>query len=549
MGNRCRNGGGIVNYLLPKMKRELSDLFVGRRPTIAALATRYDVSYVTMWRAVDALCREGLLETSRGRGLKLAGEERINADCFGQKLNSSAQRLASKIQEQIETGILRDSSPLPKNAALCELYHVSAGTATEALRFLAGKGFCRREGRQWLVGAKRPSIGGAIRGMRHSVLVVAPYAISRYHYLLHSEWTGSFLGEFFSVLEENGVRIVLVRPVPYLVPSAHYNEEGVVETAEGVDSLRNIVRQLGISLRGALCLLTLRDTAQLQEWLQLLVSDIKPVIWYNYRNDNILPEILEKGAKKPLFTAIRYERGAVESAVQTLYGMGHTKIAVPNLRGSDAQWVERRIALARSVANDIDSTIEIFESPRNMQFDQAGGRGLDSLACQAKAMMPPVFHNLAECIATSRLLPEKERINALICLPPIVSIIGKHPISAFLLPNDAQASLFNRCVRTLGLWAPKDFSALSFDNAADWKHLPISTVDFGMRRAGYCAAQIILKQTPVACDENRILRNACFIAHRDSLEPWKGTWLKKETILRRAKSLHPTSTIDSRHSA
>lgn len=106
-------------------------------PSEAALCAEYGVVRNTVRRALAALEAEGLIETLPGRGriVRPPGQPPTVGGSLPQY-----RRIATELRAAIEHGDLRSGDALPSEAALMDRYHVSRGTARQALADLEGAG-------------------------------------------------------------------------------------------------------------------------------------------------------------------------------------------------------------------------------------------------------------------------------------------------------------------------------------------------------------------------------------------------------------------------
>jgi len=68
-----------------------------------------------------------------------------------------------------------------------------------------------------------------------------------------------------------------------------------------------------------------------------------------------------------------------------------------------------------------------------------------------------------------------------------------------------------------GVRIPDDISLVSFDNAIDHYHQPISTVDFGFARMGYQAAHVFIGDIPIRSGPHGDMPGVCALIDKGSV--------------------------------
>ena len=104
-------------------------------------------------------------------------------------------------------------------------------------------------------------------------------------------------------------------------------------------------------------------------------------------------------------------------------------------------------------------------------------------------------------------------------LPWVGRLLVDPRITAIVAPHDHNARSVYECLRALRVVLPDRFSILSFDNYRSFKSVPVTSVDFGFGRLGYCAFHAILGLVPIMRDSGGRIRPRPLVAHRASLGP------------------------------
>ncbi|MBZ4319390.1 GntR family transcriptional regulator [Streptomyces huiliensis] len=106
-------------------------------PSESALAEEFSVARGTARRAVEALEKDGLVTTVRGRGRFIAGE--------GVPAIAKHKRVADILRQRLADGKLRPGDSLPSESELCAEFDVSRSTARQAFAELERAGLARAE--------------------------------------------------------------------------------------------------------------------------------------------------------------------------------------------------------------------------------------------------------------------------------------------------------------------------------------------------------------------------------------------------------------------
>jgi DNA-binding LacI/PurR family transcriptional regulator len=101
--------------------------------------------------------------------------------------------------------------------------------------------------------------------------------------------------------------------------------------------------------------------------------------------------------------------------------------------------------------------------------------------------------------------------------PSIVNLLSTKGLSALVALNDGMAIEIHLWLKFAGIRVPRDLSIVSFDNAIDYYHLPISTVDFGFARLGYQAAHVFIGDIPVRSGADGDMPGACTVIDKGSI--------------------------------
>jgi len=140
--------------------------FGEKLPSIKALAKIADVSYVTMWKAIEDLKMQGILASKKGQNIvcdsatSLRGAKRTNARNRTENSDQEIKlfeppwrKMFSRLKQDILTGRFQPGLPLPSCKELQGIYDVSYPTLKKALSMLESQGIIKGYQRGYIVPA------------------------------------------------------------------------------------------------------------------------------------------------------------------------------------------------------------------------------------------------------------------------------------------------------------------------------------------------------------------------------------------------------------
>lgn len=143
-----------------------SGLFKQKMPPIKSLAVAADVSFVTMWKAIDLLRSQGVLSATKQGTFPLiaAKQAEENATTGSQSALAPAQqvfgtyeplwqKMLLRLKKDILTGRFPPGHPLPSHKELQGLYNVSYPTLKKVVETLSLQGIIRTHQRGYVVPA------------------------------------------------------------------------------------------------------------------------------------------------------------------------------------------------------------------------------------------------------------------------------------------------------------------------------------------------------------------------------------------------------------
>jgi DNA-binding transcriptional regulator YhcF (GntR family) len=447
-------------------------------PAIHALAVHYGVSYCTMWKAVRALKKEGLLAVSQGTRVKLKGATAVAP---------TSDLCAEVLRTGILNGAYRPGDPMPKYDYVQHVQHLSRSTVKAAFARLAQDNLIHKEGKSWIAGPA--PLSRAVHGPRSeaaTVLMVVRNAAD-WNSLFNNFFLAPAITMFRGELSRADVRIL-----PFLIeePSAAF-----ASMSGNLESLRSMVRGLGERYRGAF----LQEQFAPVEELRTLVLELSafgshPVCYFDFSGARDDMQRAPLGLPPCFYRLYLDEKTAVAHAIDALINRGHRRIGYAMLGGPGAEWMTHRLdrltATARMAGAEIlpaDLTEPFWIPPWTAEINKhsAFARQLDAF------MRRP-----AGVAGTAQ---------SLLSITPSLRELLRAGATALVAPNDWLAQQVYLWCRSAGIAVPNDLSMITFDNTPDSEAMPITNIDFGLGHLGFMAAHIILDDIPLkAPNDGRI---------------------------------------------
>ena len=127
--------------------------------TSQLIQDKYSCSRSTSLKVLRILKDCGILEMGSGKPVRLKSTNAINSNQKNKgsnNLDSAAEKLAGKIQTEIENGKFSKNTPFPKADYFCLHYKVSSHTVAKAMKILESQKLIYKSGKKWNVGIKSP---------------------------------------------------------------------------------------------------------------------------------------------------------------------------------------------------------------------------------------------------------------------------------------------------------------------------------------------------------------------------------------------------------
>ncbi len=153
-----RQPSAALRHAAQSLAQRVAATPVGERlPPVSVLAADCGVSYVTMWKALDQLRREGLLQARPRRGIVVVGQPRsFSPDRSAPAARAEAspavraagqkwQVVAARFRRDLLSGFHAPAAALPSAKELMARYGVCRATLAKVLRALTDEGVLRQQ--------------------------------------------------------------------------------------------------------------------------------------------------------------------------------------------------------------------------------------------------------------------------------------------------------------------------------------------------------------------------------------------------------------------
>jgi len=466
-------------------------------PSVRALAREFKAGKTTVWKAL------------RSCGHRAIPKRRDNAGSSGPP-NDAVRTLYQKIKDNLQDGIYRSGELLPKSGTLTLTHHLSHTTVCRALRRLSDDHLVHKRGKRWVAGPAPavPSYPAAVpsNGLEPMVLILCtdPY---------QNVFSNTFLQPFCQSLDlelrEKGVQA----RVGHRIKEAERSPIPL----QGMDEIRKHVRAWGDFYRGAVILDQHMDAETMREWAGFLsCSGSRPVVFFDAANDRRSYNRSELSLGKFYYRLHMDERAAVSLALRHVNGFGHRLIGVPHWSFRFGVWVERRVALIEKLAKSLIPKPAVFSGVLTEPFwDPYGSPNARSTAKFYRAI---IDHTNSQVSTASRRLlrPASSHDDVRRHTPSLAALLDRN-VTAIIALNDFCAQQLCIWCSAAGIDIPGDLSVISFDNEPNTRMFPISTIDFGFSRLGYCAARTLCGAAVADADRDGNIPGICAIVNRGSV--------------------------------
>ncbi len=304
-------------------------------PPIRELAIRYNVSHVTIIRALSVLKSKGLVQTRMGRKTQILWREAPSQSKMAKV--DRVETLYQEIAEKIKSGFYRIGYPLPKRSRFATDLHFSNKTMAQVMQKLISNRLIHRLGRGYVTGPE-PLRTESVQVIEAPILIICTRSASQWDGYRINLRNGPFALSFISEAKRSSVRLVNV------VMDVQSAERFGVKLPAGMEGIEQVIHGAGGRYIGTLIAASsLSSPGGLVEWSRRLLSYHQPVVWFDLADETELRHPRNFG----LIRCRHNNVGMAEIAIRYLHSRGHRHALY--LFGKNIDWqVQRGEALLRA---------------------------------------------------------------------------------------------------------------------------------------------------------------------------------------------------------
>jgi DNA-binding transcriptional regulator YhcF (GntR family) len=485
--------------------------------SINDIARGSGVSYRTAWKAVRVLVDKGIMAASAGKAVAVAPAFRGDAAAAP----TVSGRVHAAIRRRILDGAFQVGKRLPKAEFFARSENVSTLTVSRVLQRLASENLLHKSRNRWYAGpaaAPEALISQSKTTHEAPVILVMHDRSESFFFALSDSFAYSFLVPFSSEIMTHGIQLKAVQIA---------GEAGEVQSLPtGIDEVKSIVRELGPRYCGTLAMTIYPELTNLGAWIAELAALGKPVAYFDYAEKGGFLSRKSLSGGRNFYRLHMDERAAVALALDELSRRGHRTVGIHGCEFYD--WAQRRVEYIEECAGKMDARPSIVRA-------DVAERIWDPM--QRASRFLPITHFVEAGMSKDRAEPVSadDLARRLIrdC-PSLVSLLRDRLPTALIVMNDEVARDYYFWCRAVGMKVPDDLSMISFDNIFESMFFPVSTIDFGFARLGYCAAHIFINDIPVRADREGNIPGICTLIDRGSIAGPRGSEATKrlERILK-----------------
>ncbi len=489
-----------------------------RLPRVIDLATRYEVSYPTMCKAIKLLVKKGLLISLPGRPLIIApkarGEDPQQAPALPE---TSTDKLYATLKEGITAGEYEVGKPLPKITYFVLSHGVSSHTVRLAFSRLAAEGLAHNHRKQWFAGPAPsptpPTHPRLTRSPSSSFVLTIAETPDHWDTLFTRSFTVRFAEPFTQEIARHNILLTpgMLRPSAALGRQQYGKSLGV---PIGVEEIVEAAQRLGNQYRGTVVMRAHQQSLGQARDLIRKLATLKKSILYLDTNGDPRHWIRRKDVslRKSYYQLAMDEEAAVRKVLTELLAWGHRNIAVHGANLST--WGSRRVRVLRQVAREFDPPLNVFSSDAHEpHWTSATSTELHALVDHAARDAGVAGFEDGLSIRQMTSFRDKLLSNA----SSLVHLLTQNRCTGLVALNDRFAREYYYWFKALGIEIPRHISLISFDNELSGLYQPITSVDFGFARLAYLAAHILIGDIPVRSDRYGVIRGECTLSSRGSV--------------------------------
>ena len=472
-------------------------------PTLLGLSREQGVSYVTAWKAFRELVRRGVVQPLDGRKYVIHPRIRPQSSALAR---SALERMVQALKSRIDNGIYKVGKTLPKADYIVVTEHCARTTVLQAYRRLSEDKLIRKLRNRWVVGpAPSPQSHRFRPGDRGVVgaLMARPDEWNRE--MIGNAFVHRFTGPLLEELSEHSFQVIPI--ARFLGTLTRF-----LAVPTGLKECADALGRLGEHYRGAFIWCTHPQEEKVSEWITLLGSLRRPVIFMDHTDRGGYLTRAHVGIGKQYCRMYIDEAAGIRMVLGALRDAGHTSIGLHNVTSLD--WTVRRneriLACARKEFPELRVTLSERAEDAWTIRDWSGMH--DMLMSSSRELGIELFDERGE-YSGNRMLRQVVLKNS----ASLVNLLSVHGATALLAASDRFAREYRSWCTYLGAAIPEHVSVVSFDNEQASACSPISTVDFGCARLGYLAAHMMIGDINVHADRDGGIPGTCTVVDRGSI--------------------------------
>jgi len=465
-------------------------------PPINELAAKYEVSYPTMWKAVQVLVKKELIATLPGRAIRVAD----GVDAAASSKPTPAERIFNTIRGRIIGGAYQAGRHFPKVGYFAASEGVSSLTVLRAFLRLAHENLAHKSNNRWIVGpAPRVLAKKAFTANEAPVILVASESPQTFTTGYTDPFSQRFTAPFVDECMLHGISLR-----PALLAGTREETPGI---PVGVDEARAAIRRLGSRYQGTLVLSAFPRESGVDRWVEAINRFSKPVVFFDQTDKGGFLSRKGLSIRKGFFRLHLDDRAGVRVVLQGLRKAGHTTIGLHG--GELYDWSRKRMELIRECAKEFTPALTIAEAGPVEPVWKMYERKFRYASIVTLIQEQMRDHQKPDSTASGM---HRELVRA---TPSLAKLLSEQHPTALIVMNDEIARDYVFWLQAAGIAVPRDLSLIAFDNTPT--NLLVSSVDWGFSRLGYLAAHIFIRDVPLHADRDGNIPGICSLVDRGSM--------------------------------
>jgi len=444
-----------------------------RMETVQMLASQANVSYVTMWKAIDNLKKEGVIEATQCRGITINPErnnqtfELADLEPEQKKNKQKWEILCDIIEADILKGAYVPGDTLKAGKLLMERYDVCYETLKKALMMLVEQDILKARGTHFEI----PDLSK----VKNKQCVILFANGDKFRNLrLCTNRSSDFIRYLEGQCAQKGIQLEICL--------YRWNNDNIVipeGTQQRIKRLQSQFHVLGFLV----WTIGINDEHNIEKVTSFLFKQNLPIAFFVENSTVSLPVL--SGRKYKIFVS-GFTASCGEDVARYLLRMGHRTIAYVSPFGQSS-WSQNRLQGLISIYKQAGLPQGVL--PFTEQFS---GRQVQKLALTAKlqttieSLLEQSDHDLqiiGEAMENNaELLQRWSRMGytSRTMVPIMEKAIANKKITAWVVANDYLGFTALQFLRKRGIGVPRDLSVVSFDDMTESFSSGLSSYNFNV---------------------------------------------------------------------